>query len=161
MTATHVHLLITHLPIFASLFGGFVLAWGIVTKSTPTKYAAYVILVISAIGAAIANATGEAAEETVEHLPGVLHTAIHTHEEAAELAFIAQVVLGVFALLSFFLTMRRSGFSRLLAMVTLLVALVSFGLVARTGYLGGMIRHTEIADPQAGQPEPPAGEEHK
>jgi hypothetical protein len=28
----------------------------------------------------------------------------------------------------------------------LVVSLVSFGLVARTGYLGGQIRHTEIAN---------------
>jgi hypothetical protein len=29
-------------------------------------------------------------------------------------------------------------------LATLFVAIISFGLVARTGYLGGQIRHTEI-----------------
>ena len=30
-------------------------------------------------------------------------------------------------------------------MATLVIAIVSFALVARTGYLGGQIRHTEIS----------------
>jgi len=32
-----------------------------------------------------------------------------------------------------------------IAVFTLIVSFISFGLVARTGYLGGQIRHTEIA----------------
>jgi len=32
-----------------------------------------------------------------------------------------------------------------IAVFTLIVSCISFGLVARTGYLGGQIRHTEIA----------------
>jgi hypothetical protein len=30
------------------------------------------------------------------------------------------------------------------SIITLVIAFISFGLVARTGYLGGQIRHTEI-----------------
>ena len=30
------------------------------------------------------------------------------------------------------------------AIVILFISLISFGLIARTGYLGGQIRHTEI-----------------
>jgi len=33
----------------------------------------------------------------------------------------------------------------MISILTLLVTLISFGLVARTGYLGGQIRHTEIS----------------
>ena len=32
MNQTHIHLLITHLPIFGSILGGFVLAYGLWTK---------------------------------------------------------------------------------------------------------------------------------
>jgi uncharacterized membrane protein len=36
--------------------------------------------------------------------------------------------------------------TRTTAFVILLISLISFGLVARTGYLGGQIRHTEISN---------------
>ena len=71
MNQTHIHLLITHLPIFGSILGGLVLAHGLWTKSNQTKIAAYNIFIISAIGAGIAYLTGEAAEETVENIQGI------------------------------------------------------------------------------------------
>jgi uncharacterized membrane protein len=40
--------------------------------------------------------------------------------------------------------MKQSIFMRPVAIIILLVSLVSFMLVARTGYLGGQIRHTEM-----------------
>ncbi|MDX2250509.1 MAG: hypothetical protein SF052_27255 [Bacteroidia bacterium] len=91
MNQAHVHLMITHLPIFGSILGALVLTYGLWTKSHQTKVAAYFLLIISAIGSGIAYLTGEA---------------------------------------------------RTFAVVTLFVSLISFGLVAQTGYLGGKIRHT-------------------
>jgi hypothetical protein len=41
MNQTHIHLLITYLPIFGSILGGLVLAHGIWAKSNQTKMAAY------------------------------------------------------------------------------------------------------------------------
>ena len=43
------------------------------------------------------------------------------------------------------MTYKKSQLTRSLGIFILLLSLVSFGLVARTGYLGGQIRHTEIA----------------
>jgi hypothetical protein len=72
MSQVHLHLLITHLPVFGSILGAFVLMYGMWAKSNPTKNAAYFIFIISAIGAAIAYLTGEGAEEAVENLQGFL-----------------------------------------------------------------------------------------
>jgi len=41
-------------------------------------------------------------------------------------------------------TLSKSTWTNTLAFVVLFIALFSFALVARTGYLGGQIRHTEI-----------------
>ncbi len=146
MTQTHIHLLITHLPIFGSILGGLVLAHGIGTKSMQTNIAAYYILILSAIGAGIAYLTGEGAEETVEKLPGVIESSIKQHEEIALYALIALIILGVTALIGCILTYRKSNLSSSFAFVVLLFSMISFGLVARTGYLGGQIRHTEIVN---------------
>ena len=144
MDQTHIHLLITHLPIFGSILGGIVLAHGLWTNSNQTKIAAYNLFIISAIGAGIAYLTGEAAEETVEHIQGVLEANIKTHEEFALFALISLIILGAASFLGLFLTIKKSTLTRTTAFVILFISLISFGLVARTGYLGGQIRHTEI-----------------
>ncbi|MGE5943670.1 MAG: hypothetical protein ACM31G_04950 [Flavobacteriales bacterium] len=54
MDQTHIHLVITHLPIFGSILGGLVLAYGLWTKSNDTKIAAYGLFIISSISVGIA-----------------------------------------------------------------------------------------------------------
>ena len=144
MNLTHIHLLITHLPIFGSILGGLVLSYGIWTKSNQTKIAAYGLFIISSFGAGIAYLTGEAAEESVEHLPGIIKSTIETHEDFAIFALVSLIVLGVTSILGIFLTLKKSPATRTVAFVMLFISLVSFGLVAKTGYLGGQIKHSEI-----------------
>jgi uncharacterized membrane protein len=146
MNQTHIHLLITHLPIFGSILGAIVLAQGIWTKTEQTKVAAYYLFVLAAIGAGIAYLTGEAAAETVENIQGVLEASIEEHEEFALFALISLIALGVAAIGGLYLTFIKSSLTGTAASVILVVSLISFGLVARTGYLGGQIRHTEIAN---------------
>ncbi|MBK8451354.1 MAG: hypothetical protein IPL42_15595 [Saprospiraceae bacterium] len=152
MDQTHIHLIITHLPIFGSILGGFVLAHGIWTKSNQTKIAAYNLFIVSSIGAGIAYLTGEAAEETVENLQGVVETTIGQHEDFALFALISLIVLGLSSILGLYLTLKESLLTRKIAFIILLVSIISFGLVARTGYLGGQIRHTEINSSTNGNP---------
>lgn len=144
MSETHIHLLVTHLPIFGSILGAFVLIHGIWTKSNATLIAAYNVLIISAIGAGIAYATGEGAEETVEHIQGISKNVIEEHAESALISLIALIVVGCISLIGLFVTLKQSPLIRLFSMIILFSALVAFGLAARTGYLGGQIRHTEI-----------------
>lgn len=154
MDQTHIHLLITHLPIFGSILGGFVLGYAIWTKSDQTKIAAYCVLLISTMGAIIAYLTGEAAEETVEDIQGVSEGTIGQHEDFALVALIALCILGTASLVSLYLTYKKSPLTRNAALLTLVLSIISFGLVARTGYLGGQIRHTEIGSsvPASSQP---------
>ena len=144
MNQTHIHLLITHLPIFGSILGGIVLTQALWTKNNQTKIAAYILFIISSVGASIAYLTGEGAEESVENLSGVIEANIHQHEEFALFALVSLIGLGAFSILGLFLSIRNSSASRKVALFILFVSLISFGLVARTGYLGGQIRHTEL-----------------
>lgn len=144
MNQTHIHLLITHLPIIGTALGAFVLIHGIWRKSNSTLIAAYNILIISAIGAGIAYATGEGAEEAVEHLQGISKNVIEEHEESALISLIGLIVIGVISLVGLFVTIKGSSLIRPVALMALTVALAGFGLVAWTGFLGGQIRHTEI-----------------
>lgn len=144
MNQTHIHLLISHLPIFGSILGALVMAHGLWTKSNPTKISAYYLFIISAVGAAVTYLTGEAAEETVENIQGIAKDMIEQHEEFAGVALVSLIILGVASIAGLFLTVRNSPLAKPGALVVLLIALISFGLVVRTGYLGGQIRHTEV-----------------
>ena len=106
--------------------------------------AAYHVLIISAIGALIAYLTGEGAEETVEKIQGVSEKIIDQHGDFAVYALVTLCILGVASLLGLFFAFINSTLSRTVAIITLVISLVGFGLIAYTGYLGGQIRHTEI-----------------
>jgi uncharacterized membrane protein len=144
MNQTHIHLLITHLPIIGSILGGLVLIHGIWTKSHQVLIAAYNVLIVSAIGTVIAYATGEGAEDGVENIPGIAKSMIDQHEDSAVISLIALIILGAISVIGLLITLKKSSLIRPVALVALFISVVGFGLIARTGYLGGQIRHTEI-----------------
>jgi len=74
---------------------------------------------------------------------------INEHEEAADIALIAIIILGIISLIAILANYRRWTFSNSMGWIALVVSLITFGIVARTGYLGGQIRHTEINSTQA------------
>lgn len=151
---THLHLLSNHLPVFGSLMGLIVLAYGLWTRSNHTKIAAYLVLTVASIGAVIAYLTGEAAEETVEKLQGVSKEMLETHEDAAQFAFYAFIAVGLFSLLSIFVTQKNPLRARTFGWIVFFISLFSFTVVARTAYVGGQIRHSEIrsSSPDAATP---------
>ncbi|MGY0036459.1 hypothetical protein [Pedobacter sp. NJ-S-72] len=138
--------MITHLPIFGAFLGAVVLAYGLYFHSHQTILAAYLVLVIASIGGGIAYLTGEPAEETIKHIPGFFENTIESHEESAESSIIALAILGILSLFAFTFNPELIPFRRVIAIVILIGSIVCFGLVARTGYLGGQIRHTEVSN---------------
>lgn len=144
MDLTHLHLLITHLPIYGSILGTLILVYGMIAKSSQTRMAAYFVLIISAIGGVIAFTTGEAAEETVEHIQGIGKNIIEQHEESAKLTFGVIIALGILSVAGLVFTWKNSKFAKGMAILVLIVSLTCIGMVSYTGWLGGQIRHTEI-----------------
>jgi hypothetical protein len=140
--------MVTHLPIFGVLMGLLVLVQGIWKKNSGTIVAAYTVLIISTLGACTAFLTGEGAEEAVEHIAGVTESAIHEHEEAADFALWSMIIMGLTAIVAMVMTLRKHSKARLLSFITLFIALFAWSTVARTGWLGGQIRHTEVAGAQ-------------
>lgn len=145
MNQAHMHLLVTHLPVFGSIIGALVLGYALWKKSAHTKNAAYFIFILSALGAAIAYLTGEGAEDAVEDIRGVTENLIEIHEDAALYALISLIVLGIFSGAALLMSRYKNSFTKSISTTILIISLLSFGLVARTGYLGGQIRHTEIS----------------
>lgn len=146
MNLTHLHLLITHLPIFGSVTGMLILLYGVYTGSDHTKMTAYAVLLAAAAGGIIAFSTGEAAEETVENIQGISKNMIEEHEEFAKIALTAVIALGAGALAGGYLTWKKSKFTKVISVIVLILSFICFGITSWTGYLGGQIRHTEVSN---------------
>ena len=144
MNLAHLHLLINHLPIIGSVLGSFVLAYGLYTKSSETKSAAYYLLILSTLGAIIAYLTGEPAEETVENIQGISKAMIHQHEDFAGFSLAVLCLTGVLSLMGLYVIFMKKIWSVKLAKLILFLSLISFVLFSITGFYGGQIRHTEL-----------------
>lgn len=142
MTDAHVHLLLTHIPVLGIVFGLLILIYARFRKSVEATQISLGVFVLSGLATVAVYLTGEAAEEAVESLAGVSHAVIERHEEAAFVALIAAIVLGVFSLVGLWLS--RKEVPRWLSTATLVLALVVGGIMAWTANLGGQINHPEI-----------------
>lgn len=145
MNAPHLHLLVNHLPLFATLFAVALVAAGLYWKEQPVTKAGLIFAVVAGVGAFVAAQTGERAAEVVEHLPAVSETTIEAHEEAGKAAMWASVIFGASALVALAVPERMPGIKMVATVGSLAMALVAFALIARAAYLGGFIRHTEIS----------------
>lgn len=152
MNWAHIHLILNHIPVLGTLFGMALLGWGIVRRNESVQRAALTTFVIIALVAIGVYLTGEPAEETVEHLVDTASQAIETHEAAALLALVGIELLGATALAA--LLWRRPVSFSVLTRSSLVLALVTAGLMAWTANLGGRIRHLELR-----QATTPAGEQ--
>ncbi|MBI2890631.1 MAG: hypothetical protein HYY13_07585 [Nitrospirae bacterium] len=144
MNYAHLHLMVNHVPVIGMLFA---LALWIASWSAGSRHlrnAALVGFVFCALAAGAANLTGEEAEEAIERLQGVSKNLIEGHEEAAEPAWIATVILGVFSLAGVALYLRKEALPRWLAGPITLGAVVACILMLRAANQGGLIRHPEI-----------------
>jgi uncharacterized membrane protein len=144
MKPLHVHLLLNHLPIVGTLLGIFVLLLALWRRSEHTEVVAYFLFIISSVGAVITYLTGEGAEDAVEHIQGISKAAIESHEDFSIYALFALILLGLGAIVGIILVQRKSRLAKKMRSILLILSVISFILVAWTGYLGGQIRHTEL-----------------
>lgn len=145
MSPVHVHLVLNHVPVIGVVFGLALLAYGRFARSEDVWRAALWTFVVVGVLSALTYLTGEGAEETVEHLAGVWAPGIEVHEETAMLATIAAAGLAMLALAEIILErlQRAPSWFRIL---TFSGAMLVAALMARTAYLGGSIRHTELGE---------------
>ena len=146
MDWTYVHLTTNHFPVVGAIFGTLILAWGIFKGERSVWSVGLWIMVFTGLIAIPVYLTGEPAEETVEHLPGVLESIIEEHEEFAKFGLISAIVSGIAALVSLAFLRRDpdGGKAKLLLFATLALAAITVGTMGWTAKLGGVIRHAEI-----------------
>jgi len=146
MNQAHWHLLFNHAPIFGALVGAILLAAGLVQRQDALLRAGLWALVGAVAVGLPAQLTGSGAAQVVKDMPRVSQALIQNHAEAARGGYWVLVGTGTLALLSLLQLQQGAARVRLLVGLTLLGAVLSFGLLARAGNLGGQISHPEIRE---------------
>ncbi len=161
MSAVHLHLLLTHVPVLGTVFGVLLLAYSLWRKQEAIQRVSFGVFVLSGLTAWVVYLTGEGAEEAVESLAGVSHAIVEAHEEAAFFAFVAALVLGGVSLGGLLLARFSKNLARWTALVVLVLGIVRRGLTGWTANLGGQINHPEIrGDATTALPASTQDEEH-
>lgn len=144
MDPQQLHLLVNHVPVIGAFWILLVLLAALGRPGPTLSRVALGLTVLLSLSTVVAHWTGEPAEEKVEHLPGVVESAIEDHEEAAEKALVAAVVTGVAALAGLVLTRGRPDSRWPLVPSVVLVALCAL-LLTLTAHQGGKIHRPELA----------------
>lgn len=147
MNAAQVHLITTHAPVFAILFGLVIWFAGLVWRKVDFRRAALLLFVLAGLLAVPAFVSGRPALRAMENLPGVNRHALDQHEEVAALALAATAVLGLTTAAGLVVFRKAAALPRWFGGVTLALALVSGALMIWTASLGGKGRHSEISRP--------------
>lgn len=152
----YLHTLINHFPIVLSVIGAAVLLFAVITKRRDAWLYALVTLTFAGLSVYPAFLSGDEAHEVMEHRWYVVHSMMHDHEEAAELALWVMLATGVLSAYTWWRMVRRDQppalVSRWLQILVVIGALGSVGTLAYSAYLGGRIVHESprLATPPAG-----------
>ena len=148
MNAAHLHIIITHLPVFASLFGFFILSYALWVDDAKISKIAYGLFIAAGIGAVIAYQSGESAEHVVEGVVTSAEPYIEAHEELALWAMISTGLLGLASVAVWGFISFIPRISKSLNLALLALSLGSLVILGITANRGGKIRHTEIRQEQ-------------
>lgn len=149
MNEAHFHLLVNHIPIIGVVIGILILTAGFIFKINMVKRTALGVFIFSAMFAIPAFLSGEGAEEVIEKLPGVSETYIKAHEEIAEIFIWIIATLGVLSLVTFLSEYFKTKYSKLLYLLTAIMAIATIVVAKQVGTTGGEIRHIEIRATQS------------
>ena len=157
MNAPHLHLLVNHAPVFASVFAALFLVWALIRRTAEVKRLALASVVLVALATLPAYFTGEPAEEVMEHEQGIEQERVEEHEEAGQWGLIGASIAGVVAL-GALLAFRRREPSTVALVLVLLLDLWVVAIFTRVATLGGQIRHPEIRSGWTPAPHDSGGE---
>jgi uncharacterized membrane protein len=144
MNWVHLHLALNHIPVFGSLFVLIVLVIGLIKRSDELKRTSLWLFFVLVLISIPIKFTGDFAYEKTSDEAWMSTPIAEAHEEAADQATTGVFLLGITAALGLFRGRGKRTIPTWVYATTLILAVATFVLTARTANLGGQIRHTEI-----------------
>ena len=147
-TLAHIHLLLNHFPTVAFLIGLGIFVAALYVKSDYMKRISLGIFLVVALISIPVYMTGKAAQTMLKGQPGISSVLTEEHQDAALLGLAFMEITGIWAWLALWQFRRVSRASNGNQAAVLVLAVLTFVLMARASYIGGEIRHPEIAAAQ-------------
>lgn len=144
MNYARLHLLLNHFPIVGTIIGLGLLLFSFAGKSSDLKRSGLLILVATSLLAIPAFLSGFGTRIMLSQDPGVPNALVERHEGAAMLSLWFMETTGALALFALWRSHRVLRPPRWHVPLVLAFALLTAGLMARTGNTGGEIRHSEV-----------------
>lgn len=148
MNYAYLHLLLNHFPIIGTIIGLGLLLVSFGGGSRDLRRSGLIICAASALLAIPAFLSGFGARMMLSQDPRVPNTLLERHEAAAMLSLWFMEATGALALIALWRSHQTPRPARWHAPAVLLSALLTVGLMTRTGNTGGDIRHPEVRDGQ-------------
>ena len=144
MNLPHWHLLLNHVPTVGFGVGLALFLAALAAREQPLQRESLRIIVLAALVSIPVYLTGVSAGRLIEGLEGVSAIRIRIHADAALLAFVVMELTGGAAWLALWQARRFTRARPGTVAAVALLAVASFGLMARAAYIGGLIRHPEV-----------------
>ena len=133
ISATHFHAMIVHFPIALLMTGFLSEVIALFAKKDFFKNVAFYLLLLGALGAAVAYLSGGYAGEGIEE--GPLEGPMELHEQAAMITLWLAIITALFKVVVYYFK-YNAGWVKF---VSLLLFVCLVGAVGTTGYLGGQL----------------------
>lgn len=143
MNPEHIHLFLNHLPTLGFGIGLGLFVFALLLKQAELERAGLVIFFLVAALTIATYVSGNDAREALKDAPGISDSLMQAHETAALVAMAFMELTGFFSWINLWIWDSPSRFKRVNAGIVLVLATLTFVLMARAAYFGGAIRHPE------------------
>lgn len=144
MNGAHLHLLVNHVSLFTLVIGTAAFVASMIRKSSDLRVFAVVLFVLTGIFGWVAVQTGGQAADIVKTLPGVADSFVNEHADAAMWAERSGFLIAALAIATEWAARKKKNAFKALQWILLVFAIHGGTVYARTAFLGGLIRHTEV-----------------
>lgn len=144
MDWAYFHIVINHFPIVGVIIGSLLLMAGLIFKNQGVNLSGLGTIVFAMFTAILAYQTGDPAEDVVMGIPGIAEILINRHEDLATVGMYLLIPAGLMAALSIYSIWQKERSVHFLIIITLVLSLISSGVMVYVGQTGGQIRHTEF-----------------
>jgi uncharacterized membrane protein len=143
---SHIHIILNHFPTVGFVFAFFFFAFGLIKKSDVMTRGGLVVFVMCAVLGASTYVTGTAAMWALTDplTAGISQVRINQHRDFAIMSLFALAFTGGLSWFEIWRYRYLGRFSKVSLYTVLGFAVITLGLLAETGHLGGQINHPEI-----------------
>jgi len=145
---SHIHMILNHFPTVGSVVALFFFAAGLYKNNDQLKKSGIVVFVMCAVLGATTYVSGAGAmwAFTDPAVEGISQVRINMHRDFAILSLFGLAFTGGLGWFELWRYRYLGRFSSLSMKLVLVFAVITLGIMAETGHLGGQINHPEIRD---------------